>query len=50
MCNYFESGPMDQILCKLSIFRSGGHFVQQNATVWEILLEGFMWNILVKLF
>ena len=50
MFNYCETGPMDQIVCKWSIFRFGGHFVHLNATVWEILVEGLMRNILVKLF
>ena len=31
-------------------FSSGGHFVQQNKTILEILLEGHSRNISMKLF
>ena len=31
----------------ISIFSSGGHFVQQSQTVCVILVEGIMWNISV---
>ena len=33
-----------------SIFRSGGHFVQQSGTVLAILVKGHQRNISVKLF
>ena len=42
MCNYFESGPMDQILCKKFY---GGK--EQFGQFW---VEGPMRNICVKLF
>ena len=34
----------------ISIFSSGGHFVQQSGTVCKILVEGIMRNISVELF
>ena len=41
LCNCFESGPMDLILCefKSSILSSGGHFVQKSRTCWAVLVE-----------
>ena len=34
----------------ISIFSSGGHFVQRSRTVCAILVEGIMRNISVKLY
>ena len=34
----------------LSIFSPGMHFVQQSITLWEILVEGLMRSIYVKLY
>ena len=40
----------EMLLKDISIFSSGGHFVQQSITVCAILVEGIMRNISVKLF
>ena len=50
--NYFEFALVVQemLLKDISIFSSGGHFVQQSITVCAILVEGIMRNISVKLF
>ena len=34
----------------LSIFSSGGHFVQSSETILVYLVEGYLRNIYVKLF
>ena len=42
---------MEEMLFKdISIFSSGGQFVQQSNTVCAVLAEGIMRNVSVKLF
>ena len=53
MRNYFDFGPVVKVMTFkdisiLSIFISGGHFVQQSRMICAILVEGIMWNISVK--
>ena len=47
----FEPEVQEKVAFKeFSIFSSGGHFIQQNGTVWVILVEGLMRKTSVKLY
>ena len=43
-CNYFESGSIDQTLCKEFVFSSGDYNVQKSRTGWVALVEGLTRN------
>ena len=50
---FLKSSYRPRRRCRLkgfSIFNSGGHFVQRSGTVIVFLVEGYPWNISVKLF
>ena len=38
--NYFESGSIDQMLCKEFFFSSGDNDVQKSRTGWVALVKG----------
>ena len=53
LCNYFAFEPVvpqNVSFDDFSIFSSGGHLFQPSKTIYEILAEGTMANIPLKLF